>query len=136
VTLALGGEDDDLWFAWMYDSEKPASAVRAIELVDKGLVTKVVAEGSHRSFYLVQGNQGAGPSGGQYLVTGDHCTCKDFDLTIAKPGTDRRMCKHAAASQWAERCGPPNMQVMTLSEQEFALALTWKQCGCLKGVPG
>ena len=126
-----------MWFAWMYDSEKPVSAVRAMELVDKGLVTKVVAEKSRRCFFLVQGNQGAGGSGGQYLVMGDHCTCKDFDLTIAKPGTDRRMCKHAAATCWAERGGGlPGNRIVTLSEEEFALALTLKQAACLKGAPG
>ena len=72
----------------MYDSEKPANAIKAVELSDKCAVTKIVGMPSGRFFYLVQGQSGSGRKSGPYLCMGDYCTCH-----VTSAMTKRRQLK-------------------------------------------
>jgi len=89
----------------------------AAEILDRKMVTRLVARRSRREYFLVEGN-GRGKS---HTCVPGFCTCKSFCLSVAaKP--DLLVCKHELAVLLAEPLG--KLHNNELEDDEWAKAFS------------
>eukprot|EP01105_Mastigella_eilhardi_P017483 TRINITY_DN4014_c0_g1_i1.p2 TRINITY_DN4014_c0_g1~~TRINITY_DN4014_c0_g1_i1.p2 ORF type:complete len:173 (+),score=54.89 TRINITY_DN4014_c0_g1_i1:37-555(+) len=95
----------------------------ALNIIDRGLLTRVVAQPSGRCFCSVPVDKrnSSEEKKESHFCQRHYCTCKYFRFTVAKHGT-AVLCKHQLAVRLAELY-PEKCHTVDVTDDEFAQAL-------------